>query len=40
MIFEIAVLENFANFTGKRPVLESLLNKVAGLKASDITLME
>ena len=33
MFFKIDVLKNFANFTGKKPVLESLLNKVAGLNA-------
>ena len=32
MFFKIDVPKNFANFTGKKPVLESLLDKVAGLK--------
>ena len=32
-IFKIGVLKNFALFTGKKPVLESLFNKVADLKA-------
>ena len=33
MYFRIGVLKNFAMFTGKTPVLESLFNKYAGLKA-------
>ena len=32
IFFKIGVLKNFANFTGKAPVLESSFNKVAGLK--------
>ena len=28
-----AVLKNFAKFTGKKPVMEFLFNKVGGLKA-------
>ena len=31
MFFKADVLKNFAIFTGKIPVLESLFNKVAGL---------
>ena len=30
---KIYVLKNFANSTGKKPILESLFNKVAGLQA-------
>ena len=30
MFFKIGVLEGFINFTGKKPVLESVFNKVAG----------
>ena len=29
MFFKIGVRKNFANFTGKKPLLESLFNKVA-----------
>ena len=32
MFFKIDVLKNFANLPGKKPVLESFLNKVAVLK--------
>ena len=32
MFFKIGLLKNFANFTGKHPMLESLFDKVAGLK--------
>ena len=32
IFFKIGLLKNFANFTGKAPVLESPFNKVAGLK--------
>ena len=32
IFFKIAVLKNFANFTGKTPVLESLFHIIAGLK--------
>ena len=37
MFFKIVVLKNFAIFTGKTPVLESLFNKIAGLKACNFT---
>ena len=33
MFFKMRALKNFVIFTGKTPVLESLFNKVAGLKA-------
>ena len=33
MFFKIGVLKNFCNIHGETPVLKSLLNKVAGLKA-------
>ena len=33
MFFKIGVLKNFAKFHKTTPVLESLFNKVAGLKA-------
>ena len=33
MFFKIGFLKNFAIFTGKTPVLESLFNRVAGPKA-------
>ena len=32
MFFKMDALKNFLNFTGKKPVLESFPNKVAGLK--------
>ena len=32
MFYKIGVLENFAKFTGKAFILESLFNKVARLK--------
>ena len=32
MFFKMDALKNFANFTGKKPVLNSLPNKVEGLK--------
>ena len=33
MLFKIGALENFAGFTGKITVLDSLFNKVAGPQA-------
>ena len=33
MFFKIGVLKDIASFTGKKPVFESLLNKVVGLQA-------
>ena len=38
MFFETGALKNLANFTKKNPVLESLFNKVAGLKRSETLL--
>ena len=35
MFFKIDFLKNFAIFTKRHPVLESLFNKAAGLKAFD-----
>ena len=40
MYFKIDVLKNFANSTGKNPVLASLFNKVAKLKSSATLLKE
>ena len=37
MYFKIGALKNFANFTGKIPVLESLFKKVAGIQACNFT---
>ena len=34
MFFKIGVRQNFANFTGKKLVFESLFNKVADAQAS------
>ena len=34
MFIKIGVFKNLAIFTGKKPTLESLFNKVAGLKPS------
>ena len=32
MFFKLDALKNFGNFTGKKPMLESFPNRVAGLK--------
>ena len=37
MYFKIGALRNFANFTGKIPVLESLFKKVSGIQACNFT---
>ena len=37
MLFEIGAFKNFAIFTRKTPVLESLFNKVADLEAYNFT---
>ena len=36
MIFKTGVLNNYAMFTGKKPMLESLFNKVAVLKPATL----
>ena len=37
MYFEIGALKNFANFTGKIPLLESLFRKVLDIQACIFT---
>ena len=40
MFFEIGVVENLANFTGKTLVLVSLFDKVAGKAISTVAVLE
>ena len=37
MYLKIGALNNFANFTGKIPVLDSLFKKVAGIQGCNFT---
>ena len=37
MYFKIGAFKNFADFTGKIPVLESLFKKVGDIQASNFT---
>ena len=38
MYFKIDALKNFANFTGKIPVLESVFKKVSGIQDCNFTI--
>ena len=40
MFFKIGVLKNFRNIHKKTPVLQLLLNKVAGLEASPLLIIK
>ena len=37
MYFKIGALKNFANFTGKIPVLKSIFKKVSGIQTCNFT---